>query len=54
MCQERDLKIRQSLFYDKEKWVTKGEAYNEALGEAIEMENSIGQAEMELLDIELE
>jgi hypothetical protein len=33
----------QTLLEDKMKWATKGEAaYNEALGETIELENSIG------------
>ncbi len=48
------MEIRQTLFKDKVKWATKGEAtYDEALGETIELENSIGQA-VTLLDLERE
>jgi hypothetical protein len=48
--------LKSSRFYimTRKNGFTKGVAYNEALGETIELENSIGQAEMELLDLELE
>jgi hypothetical protein len=48
--------LKSSRFYimTRKNGVTKGVAYNEALGETIELKNSIGQAEMELLDLELE